>query len=114
MLFGVLSTISSHGCKEVICNFIFTRFFVYFVLELVQTFDIAVIEAIVLGLAFEGWTKPRLANDQPRLLAFSWNLCLCLKGLSVLFNSSLCRPCFMQLTQLLVQVQELLFIQQLE
>ena len=113
-LFNLIQEFSFQGCKEVICNFIFTRFFVYFLLELVQTFDVFVIETIMLALAFERWTKPRLSNDQPRLLAFRRNLWFCLWGLLALLDSSLSCPSFMQLAQLLVQVQELLFVQQLE
>ena len=114
-LFYLIHEFSFQGCKEVICNFIFIRFFIYFLLELVQTFDITVIEAIMIIFAFEGWTKPRLSNDQPRFLAFRWNISFCLRDLLLaLLDSSLRCPSLMQLTQLLIQVQELLFIQQLE
>ena len=77
-LINLIQEFPLQGCKEVICNFIFIRFFVYFQLELVQTFDVTVIETIMFALAFERWTKPRLSNDQSRLLTLRRNLWFCL------------------------------------
>ena len=109
-LFYLIHEFSFQGCKEVICDVIFIPFFVYFLLEKVHSFDIIVIETIVVALVFEGWTKPRLSNDKPRLLTFTFSLSICFRGILVLLNSSLGCLSFMHLAQLLVQVQELLFI----